>query len=166
MPSRFEASFSGSLRKILQRYEVQAHRAYQRAVDHFVVNLNKTLIDNTPVWEGTTLRNWRWAVGHADLSAPHDPAGGSIPPGHTNSMALGSEPRRGANEMAELTDFASFLSQLHARHGEPINIYLTNTADSAVPMEYGSVPTKSQSRRPRGVLLLAVLETLTAMGAR
>lgn len=165
--SRFHVEVKGAdWRKAFKAFETRVYVAYQRTIDHFAVALNRTVVENTPVWEGTTLRNWRWAIGHADLGPAKPPEGEGIDPGRTNSMALGTEPRRAVNTIAEMEDFADFVTALNHRTGKPVDIFLTNTADSAAAIEYGQLPSPSQSRRPKGVLFLSLLETLTAMGVR
>ncbi|AXQ69738.1 hypothetical protein HOU03_gp529 [Caulobacter phage CcrSC] len=160
----FSAQAGGNWRKALQQYAADVNRAYIRYVDRFAVALNENLLGNTPVWEGTTIRNWNWSIGVADRSG-YTPAEGDLPPGPTNKMPLGAEPRRPANEASEIGDFENFRRQLAAQT-KPVNIYVTNTAPNAVSLEYGMLPTPATSRRKKGMLLLSLVETLAAMGVR
>lgn len=160
----FSAGVQGNWRKTFEQFKVAANRAYIRYVDRFVVALNDNLLGNTPVWEGTTVRNWHWSIGAPDRAAP-DEAIGDGPTGRTNAMPLGPEPRRPANEGAELTEFDQFRRNLQAQT-KPINIYVTNTSPNAVSLEFGMLPTPATSRRKKGMLLLSLVETLAAMGVR
>ena len=160
----FAVETKGSPRKTLDAFRLCVAQAYNRQIIKFAIMLNERLLAKTPVWEGETLRNWRWTIGAPDLGPPI-PAVGGTEPGHTNSMALGTEPRRASNEDAQRAGFAIFLGELEASK-EPVSVYLTNTAKSAMGVELGLLPTPGQSRSPKGVLYLSVIETLTAMCGR
>ncbi|UTU08378.1 hypothetical protein CcrJ4_gp144 [Caulobacter phage J4] len=162
--SKFTAGVQGNWRRTFEAFKLTANRAFNRYIDRFAVALNENLLGNTPVWEGTTVRNWNWSVGSADRSAAL-PAEGDGPTGRTNAMPLGPEPRRPANENAEESDFENFRRQLAAQT-KPVNIYVTNTSPNAVSLEFGMLPTPATSRRKKGMLLLSVVETLAAMGVR
>ena len=154
-------------RKALKRFEDSIETKHKTMLVKFAVRMNDKLLANTPVWEGTTIRNWQWSLGSPQRTVK--PAEGQgIDPGHTNAMALGTEPRRAVNEGAQKADFMVFLSQLaSAPAGKLPNIYLTNPAPNALAVEYGELPTPERARTPRGgILRLAMAETLTAMGAR
>lgn len=155
----------GGFLKALDRFEATLTQKYKRSLVRFAVEMNRRLLERTPVWEGTTIRNWQWALGSpAKTVKPAE--GGSIPTGPTNTMALGQEPRRAVNEAAQQADFDSFLAKLMGSVKVP-NIYLTNPAPNAGAVEYGMLPTAQRSRTPPGgVVRMALAETLTAMGAR
>lgn len=149
----------------IDKFEKQIDKKYRAFLIKFAVRLNDKLLANTPVWEGTVIRNWRWSVS-APARGVLPPEGDAIPPGPTNTMAIGAEPRRAANVSAQKEDFTRFLGQL-ATAPRIDNIFLRNNAPHALELEYGQLPSPSRSRTPSGgVLRLAVLETLTAMGAR
>lgn len=155
----------GSFAKLLDRFEVTIQNKYKRALVKFAVQMNDRLLARTPVWEGTVLRNWQWSVGSPARSRLA-PEGGGIPPGPTNTMALGQEPRRAINESAQKEQFTRFLGMM-VTLPMPGNIYLTNNAPNAVAAEYGTVPSAERSRTPNGgIVRMALIETLTAMGAR
>lgn len=119
-----------------------------------LVKLNEKILAATPVWMGDALLNWRWSTRSPDMS--HEPArGGNTPPGPTNSMALGEEPRRPANESRPRRSLAAAL-----RAKFPTNIYLTNTSPHAVALEYGLLPTPERSRvdGAKGIVRLAIAE--------
>ena len=153
---------SGGFLKALNRFEASIEQKYKRALVRFAVHVNERLLARTPVWEGTTLRNWQWSL-RSPKKSVKKPEGGGIPPGPTNTMALGAEPRRAANEDAQRADFQMFLSELLAQPKVP-NIYLTNPAPNAMGVEYGMLPSAERSRTPAGgVVRLAVYEALAAM---
>jgi hypothetical protein len=118
-----------------------------------LIALNEKILARTPVWEGDTIHNWRWSTRAPDLR--HEDPVDNGDPGHTNSMPLGVEPRRAANRTRARQ---SLMGALRAR--EPVDIYLTNTADSAVGLEYGLLPTRDHSRSPAGMVRIAVKEVL------
>lgn len=158
---------TGGFMKALKRFEDSIEQRHKAMLVKFAVSLNDKLLARTPVWEGTTLRNWQWSLGSPKRSVKQA-EGQGIEPGPTNMMALGAEPRRGANESAQRADFAVFLSTLMASPASKVpNIFLTNPAPNAMAVEYGELPSPDRSRTPSGgVLRLALAETLTAMGAR
>lgn len=153
---------TGGFAKALARFEASIEHKYKRALVGFAVHVNERLLARTPVWEGTTLRNWQWSLRSPKKSVLLA-EGQGIPPGPTNQMALGSEPRRGVNEEAQRADFAIFLSELMAQPKVP-NIFLTNPAPNAMAVEYGQVPSPERSRTPAGgVARMAVYEALAVM---
>ena len=97
--------------------------------------LNEKILAATPVWMGDALLNWRWSTRAPDMNY-EKARGGSTPPGHTNEMALGEEPRRAANEVRPRRSLAAAL-----RAKFPTTIYLTNTSPHATELEYGLLPT-------------------------
>lgn len=162
--TRMSVTMTGSnFARAFEKFKVRAAYAYQRALVRFAVELNKRILAKTPVWEGDTLRNWRWSIDRPSL-VHTDPAEMPDDPGHTAGAPLGSEARRPANTVLQMGEFAEFANRL-AMRPKPANIYLTNVADSALGVEYGLLPTPERSRSPRGVLRLSVIETLAAMGA-
>jgi len=99
----------------------------------------------TPVNTGEVVRNYIWTMG-APFSGHFD-AIDNGPPGPTNSMALGSEPRRGPNEAAA----AQSLSNLDLANPFGM-IYLTNNAENIQGLEAGALPGPPlKSRSPGGM---------------
>lgn len=123
-----------------------------RKADAILTALNERIMANTPVWEGDTLLNWRWSTLRPD-TAHEAPRGAGIDPGPTNTMELGEEPRRKINEERPRRSLAAAL-----KAKTPINIFLSNTSDSAVGLEYGQLPTPEQSRSKKGIVRLAIAE--------
>ncbi|AFU86571.1 tail completion or Neck1 protein [Caulobacter phage CcrRogue] len=141
----------GNLEAAFKRFFATAEKRYDERADRLLIRLNELILSRTPVWEGDTIHNWRWSTRAPDMRH-EDPIGG-VDPGRTNDMPLGVEPRRRANEARPRQSLAGAL-----RAKEPIDIYLTNTAESAVDLEYGLLPTKAQSRNSMGMVRISVKE--------
>lgn len=112
----------------------------------------------TPVHTGKSLRNWVWTVG-SPSTASNLPALGSGAPGQTSKMALGSEPRRPANQAAVDASFAALdLSK-------PMqSFWLTNRSAEIMDLEYGKLPTPGRSRNPAGMAAVTFQEALALLG--
>lgn len=151
--SALKFSASGDLKAVFKAYLHHAVDAYDKRRDELLVRLNEKVLSRTPVWEGDTVHNWRWSIGAPNLS--HEDPIDTGPPGATNQMPLGSEPRRSANEASPRQSLAAVMT-----HRDPVAIYLTNTADSAASLEYGLLPSQARSRSPAGMVRISVLEVL------
>lgn len=149
--SKFSFYADGNLEAGFKRFFANAEKKYDERADRLLVRLNELILARTPVWEGDTVHNWRWSTRAPDMR--HEDPIDNGPTGRTSLMALGTEPRRRANEVRARQSLAGAL-----RAKDPIDIYLTNTADSAVDLEYGLLPTKGQSRSKAGMLRIAVKE--------
>lgn len=100
----------------------------------------------TPVNTGQAVRNYIWTTG-SPSSIVHQ-AIDTGPPGPTNSMSLGTEPRRPANEAAA----ADSLSALGIIANPFEMIYLTNNSPDIEGLELGLLPGPPlQSRSPQGM---------------
>lgn len=141
----FKQAFEGFFKK--------AQDDYGNRSNTVLIALNEKILAATPVWEGDTILNWRWSTRSPDTR--HENPRGSGDPGPTNTMPLGAEPRRKINEERPRRSLAGAL-----KAKKPIDIYLTNTSDSAVALEYGQFPTPKSSRvdSARGIVRLAVAE--------
>jgi len=131
----------------------QVQEDHTRRENKMLIALNEKILANTPVWEGDTILNWRWSTVRPDMR--HEAPRGSMPTGRTNEMELGEEPRRAQNEQRPRR---SLQGALKAK--KPIDVYLTNTSDSAMALEYGLLPTPGSSRvdGSRGIVRLAIAE--------
>ena len=142
--------FLQQLAKLYPEFEEEAGE-YER---EFVIALNKRILALTPVWEGDSIANYVWSVG-SPLLSHRDPIG-SGPPGHTNQMSLGEEPRRPANEALVRESLATVLAAKL-----PADIYMTNSAEGIVDLEYGQRPTPQTSRvSGAGMVRLAIIDTI------
>jgi hypothetical protein len=121
--------------------------------------LMANLFENTPVWSGETVRNYVWGIGSPPVSGRHA-AVGSGAPGATNTMVMGSEPRRPANEQAALQDMSAVLT-----FTKLVDLFVTNTIDAAKwdLIDHGSAPSPGKARNPGGVSILAMQSTRNAL---
>jgi hypothetical protein len=149
-------SFASQFAKIAA-YAREEAGEYER---QFVIELNKRILALTPVWEGDSIANYVWSVG-SPLLTHISPIGG-VAPGPTNTMALGTEPRRAENEAMVRERLASVLAaQL------PANIYMTNSAPEIVNLEYRQNPTPDRTRvRSGGMVRLAIIQTIGTLHGR
>lgn len=99
----------------------------------------------TPVWSGQAVRNYIWSVGSPN-SVVHDPIDNG-PPGPTNAMPLGVEPRRGVNEAAASQSLDTVLA------ANPFQkFYCTNNSPDIQGLELGLLPGPPlSSRSPNGM---------------
>lgn len=140
-------------RQVFENYFDKVEDDYGNKTNEVLIALNEKILAGTPVWEGDTILNWRWSTRAPD-TRHENPRGQNIDPGPTNTMALGEEPRRKINEERPRR---SLTGALKAK--KPIDIYLTNTSDSAMAVEYGQLPTPGSSRTDsRGIVRLAIAE--------
>lgn len=137
--------FQGFLEKVQDDLVERQHQ--------IVILLTQKILERTPVWMGDTVANWRWSVGSPDETVERSPASG--PPGETNSMPLGVEPRRAASEAVAKRSMTAILSI-----NTPEVLYLTNATDSVLGIEYGFLPSAERSRvdGSKGVVRLAIEE--------
>lgn len=118
---------------------------------------HREITSKTPVWSGQALRNWVWTVGQPN-SAPAAPALGTMPPGPTNSMPLGTEPRRPINQAAADASFAKISTKNPYQQ-----FWLSNNSPDILGLEYGELPTKTTSRSPRGMVRVTVQNLMLAL---
>ena len=99
----------------------------------------------TPVHTGQAVRNYIWTIGQPFTGVYEAIDNG--PTGHTNSMPLGSEPRRGVNEDAAARSLTSL------NFTNPFaTIYLTNNSPDIEGLELGLLPGPPlSSRSPSGM---------------
>ncbi len=126
--------------------------AVDRDIDKKLIQLNELILAATPVWEGDVVHNFRWSTRAPDYRY-EEPIETPEEPGPTNRMALGTEPRRRANEARSRMSLAGAL-----RAKNPVTIYLTNTSEHAVELEHGLLPTPALSRARPGYIRLALKE--------
>jgi hypothetical protein len=119
--------------------------------------LMEELFARTPVFEGTTIRNYK--VGINGFASGFSNAIGGEKPGPTNSMALGDEPRRPANEGAARAAMESALT-----FKKLVNVFINNSAPNAALVDAGQAPGGPTQviRNPGGVSALAAQSTRNA----
>lgn len=142
----------GSLEALFKNVLADATKRWDDGLDKKLVELNELVLARTPVWEGDVIHNWRWSTRAPDYRH-EDPVATPSDPGRTSRMALGQEPRRRANATRPRQSLAGAL-----RAKEPIDIYLTNSAESAVELEAGLLPSPDRFRSTRGFLRLSIKE--------
>lgn len=122
--------------------------------------MHRLSTSKVPVWKGTALANMQWSVG-TPFSGTVKAGGGSKDPGPTNSMRVGSEPRRPENQA--LSD-ASF-DRLN--FSNPFQEFiLTNNAPHMRRIEFGLPPRDGlKARAPKGVFRVSALEVEARMKA-
>lgn len=118
-----------------------------RGIEDVCHEIDETIKSHTPVHSGSAVRNYIWSVG-APSSVVH-PAINNGPPGPTNSMPLGSEPRRDVNEQAARETLLSMDFK------NPFQTFvLVNNDPDIDRLEYGLLPTPEKSRSPNGMFAL------------
>ena len=135
----------------------KAYSAAMASIDElerrFAVNVEQLIeeIDHhikavTPVHSGQAVRNYIWS-----RDVPNPIVFDAIdngPPGRTNQMALGSEPRRAVNESAA----ADSLTTLALRANPFAVFHLTNNSPDIAGLELGILPGPPlKSRSPQGM---------------
>jgi hypothetical protein len=111
------------------------------------------LFENTPVWSGETVRNYAWGAGGLPGGGARAAVGAGAP-GPTNSMVMGSEPRRGANEAAALSEMNSVLGL-----DKLADLFVTNFSPHWDLVDSGAAPSPGKARNPGGVSILAEQST-------
>lgn len=129
----------------------------QRGIQKFAVLIDKvtnavhfSLMEKTPVHSGETVRNYIWTQDNPFLGPSVSPIA-SGPTGQTNKMALGSEPRRSANEAAATATLEAL------NFNKPFKRYfVTNNSPQVRGLEAGELPkgTGLVSRSPAGMFLI------------
>lgn len=148
------ARFSGvdgamrELRGELKKLEKEAVAETQRAGKV----VTEAMFSRTPVWEGTSVRNFKAGIG-APAGGGETPPIEAGPPGPTNIMSIGEEPRRGPNEAAARAEINGVLAGLK----KLANVYFTNTAAHFDLVDAGRAPgaPNQRIRNPGGVMMLA-----------
>lgn len=121
-------------------------RNFARNVDELVHEIDYHIKALTPVNTGQAVRNYIWSRGSANAMVYDAIDNG--PPGPTNSMALGAEPRRQVNEDAAATS----LTTLNATANPFGEFILANNAPDIMGLELGTLPGPPlRSRSPQGM---------------
>lgn len=106
-------------------------------------------IEETPVYTGRTLVNYRFSQGNP-IEEVRAPVARPELPGKTSEMELGSEPRRNANMAVVLREQASVKRQVDRDPYKPV--YLTNNTPYFLEVEFGTYKTSAghEQRTPPG----------------
>lgn len=121
-------------------------RTFAKNIDDLVHEIDTHIKALTPVNTGQAVRNYIWSR-NVPNSVVYD-AIDNGPPGPTNTMALGTEPRRSINE-----DAASGSLGTLGLSSDPFGvIYLSNNSPDIVGLEMGILPGPPfKSRSPQGM---------------
>ena len=115
-----------------------------QGIEDICEEIDETIKAHTPVNTGSAVRNYIWSVG-TPSSVVYD-AINNGPPGPTNSMPLGAEPRRDVNERAARESLVALDFQ------NPFQTFiLVNNDPDIAGLEYGLLPTAEKSRSPNGM---------------
>ena len=125
------------------------------------ITVIEALQSKTPVWSGETVRNYAVGVGQKPSGGEKAPIGTS-PPGDTNSMSLGEEPRRPANEAAAIADAHASLSRLRRLQSLVITNLVSDEKWDLV--DSGSAPTPERARYPGGVAIAGLQKAKQMLG--
>lgn len=141
------------LKNIISEFEEDA----VKDVKDTAMFLLEQLFSRTPVWEGTTVRNYNVAIG--GFSSAFAQAVGGVEPGPTNLLPLGAEPRRAANEAA-----ARGAAQAALTFKELRDVFISNSSPHADLIDMGDAPGGSNQRvrNPGGVSMIAAQSTRSA----
>jgi len=136
-----QAAYSAAMESI-----EKLERKFAENIDNLVRDIDFHIKALTPVNTGQAVRNYIWTRNN-----PNSVVFSAInngPPGPTNQMALGTEPRRGVNE-----DAAAGSIGVLGLGANPFGvIYLTNNSPDIVGLEMGILPGPPfKSRSPRGM---------------
>jgi hypothetical protein len=131
-------------RKALESIK-QAQANFGKNVQIITITAQKMLESLTPVNTGQAVRNYVWTIGAPNSAAL--PAIDNGPPGPTNSMPLGQEPRRHANEEA------ADATLLTLNMANPFQTFIcSNVSPDIEGLELGILPGPPwKSRSPNGM---------------
>ena len=136
-------------------------KKFAQNLDALVDEIDGHIKSLTPVNTGQAVRNYIWSVG-LPSSVVHE-AIDNGPPGPTNSMALGTEPRRSVNEAAA----AESLGSLNLLANPFQTVYLTNNSPDIQGLELGLLPGPPlKSRSPQGMFGITQSYISTLVKAR
>ena len=146
------ASFISKLKKVPNKWEDRLGKKITNTIKF----VHQSLIDKTPVHEGTTVRNYILTM-DSPYSGGEIAAIGTGDPGRTSTMSLGSEPRRPANERAALATQAN----LNLKTNIYRKVYITNNSHAVGGLEMGDFPGGGlRSRSPNGMFGITMQEAI------
>ena len=138
-----------SLKAALDKELELIDKEFSSTVKNTVEAVHDSLTSKTPVYTGQTVRNYIWQEGEG-YSGPPLPAIDNGPEGFTNSMPLGTEPRRRPNEDAATKTVTSL------NFSDPYKKYtVVNSSPAILGLEMGELPGNGKkSRSPNGMFLI------------
>ena len=127
-----------------------------QVADHLktvTTTLHNELMAGTPVHSGEAVAAWIASDTPTSARPKHSTAGD---PGPTSGMALGSEPRRAANEAIARQSLAT------VDFATADVVYIQNHAPHIIALEYGELPSEEKNRTPPlGIVATAIQRTLS-----
>jgi len=151
------SAFSAHMNSYLPQKKVEFEERVRRIATH----IHEGLLAKTPVWQGETIANYQWSIDVpmatkvGFVSSPADP-------GPTNTMPLGTEPRRAPNEAIANASFASI--SFKGSFGRVI--YVTNNAEQWGGLEAGGLPLAPlRQRSPQGMAGVVMQEVKSRLEA-
>jgi len=150
------AGWRSAHKKFMKKQVELAHLEVKRAGEI----VQKAFFQRTPVWMGEAIVNYRWGVGA--FKSGQRGAVGSGAPGKTNSMAMGQEPRRPANEAVVRAELLQAMASFTLEKG----LYFSNNLEGSKwgLIEDGMAPTPGAARNPGGVIQIAMQTTRANLG--
>ena len=149
------ARFTSRIKKQPKRLETN----FQIRLERIVRIAHKKLLDKTPVFEGRTVRNYLLTMDNPYQGREIEPIGTGSP-GQTNSMPLGTEPRRPANEAASLATQSNLKLSRNAFR----KIFITNRSQAVAGLERGELPGQGKpSRSPNGMFKITMMEIVALL---
>lgn len=140
MPSFF-AELDAAVDKVMEKHLYR--------ITHAIDELHVAIEERTPVWSGSAVANFQWSNGSPNYTFIEPIDNGD--PGPTNTMALGTEPRRPPNAQLSLDSLMSL------DIGDGTGIYYLNNNDPDIEdLEMGALPTPALSRSPAGMIDVSV----------
>lgn len=152
-------SNSKEFKDSLNKYFPKWKEGFAKRLDKIARYSHKQLMSKTPVYEGTTVRNYILTI-NTPFTGVFEPISNG-PTGNTNSMSLGTEPRRAENEAAAETS----LSNLRIKPDNPfVKIIISNNSDSVAGLELGQLPGEPlKSRSPNGMFGITLEQLLVKL---
>ena len=144
---RNKAAFLGEIKHA----PIKQEATFKKRVLDTTWMLHTEITWHTPVWSGEALASYVWSAGSPSGEGPREPID-TGPPGHTNSMSIGEEPRRNANQQEADESYEKL------NFSNPYQyFYLNNNAPHIGGLEYGLLPEDPlRQRSPNGMFGLAL----------
>ena len=144
---RNKASFLGEIKFAIPKQEAK----FKKLVEGVTWSLHTEITWHTPVWSGEALASYIWSIGSPSSEGPLEPVD-TGDPGPTNSMSIGEEPRRNANQQEADESYEKLT------FANPYKVfYLNNNTPHIGGLEYGLLPEDPlRQRSPNGMFGLAL----------
>lgn len=152
-----------NFRRIGQQKKKAATAAIEGLIVASVRIMTDSVLTRTPVYTGTTLVNFQWAVG-GPVQVPRPPIARPSLPGITSTLAVGTEPRRAANAAIVLGESEALISKIRKNPFQTISI--SNPSDSYYMVEYGTYSPDGSRTPPGGITRAAEAQIDLLLGPK